>query len=138
MAKDKDNVYEVGYGKPPKATQFKSGQSGNPAGRPRGVRNFQTELQDVVNSKVSISQDGKRQSISVKRATIMRLVEKGLGGHVPAIKCLLELIQYYDQSDIDEAVESMSLDDADILEHFTQKIRNQNVASKDQEVNHEE
>jgi hypothetical protein len=27
--------YEVGYKKPPKATQFKPGQSGNPAGRPK-------------------------------------------------------------------------------------------------------
>ena len=27
--------YEVGYGKPPKATRFKKGQSGNPKGRPR-------------------------------------------------------------------------------------------------------
>ena len=26
--------YEVGYGKPPKHTQFKRGQSGNPNGRP--------------------------------------------------------------------------------------------------------
>lgn len=29
---------EVGYGRPPKATQFKPGQSGNPMGRPRGAR----------------------------------------------------------------------------------------------------
>jgi Family of unknown function (DUF5681) len=28
--------YEVGYGKPPKATRFKPGQSGNPGGRPKG------------------------------------------------------------------------------------------------------
>lgn len=26
---------DVGYGKPPKRTQFKPGQSGNPKGRPR-------------------------------------------------------------------------------------------------------
>ena len=26
---------EVGYGKPPKATRFKKGKSGNPSGRPR-------------------------------------------------------------------------------------------------------
>lgn len=31
--------FEVGYGKPPKEHQFKSGQSGNPGGRPRGSRN---------------------------------------------------------------------------------------------------
>ena len=29
--------YEVGYGKPPKHTRFKKGQSGNPKGRPRFV-----------------------------------------------------------------------------------------------------
>ena len=29
------NDYEVGYGKPPKTTQFKKGTSGNPKGRPR-------------------------------------------------------------------------------------------------------
>ena len=28
--------YEVGYGKPPKATRFKPGKSGNPGGRPKG------------------------------------------------------------------------------------------------------
>jgi len=26
--------YEVGYGKPPRDTRFKEGQSGNPRGRP--------------------------------------------------------------------------------------------------------
>src|SRR5260221_12321364 len=31
--------YEVGYGKPPVAAHFKSGQSGNPKGRPKGARN---------------------------------------------------------------------------------------------------
>ena len=30
--------YEVGYGKPPKATRFKPERSGNPKGRPRGSR----------------------------------------------------------------------------------------------------
>jgi hypothetical protein len=34
-----DRPYEVGYGKPPKAKQFKPGQSGNPKGRPKGSRN---------------------------------------------------------------------------------------------------
>ena len=34
-----DRTYEVGYGKPPKATRFKAGQSGNPKGRPKGSRN---------------------------------------------------------------------------------------------------
>ena len=36
MADDKDKRdYEIGYGKPPKQTRFKPGQSGNPRGRPK-------------------------------------------------------------------------------------------------------
>ena len=31
--------YDVGYGRPPKATQFKPGQSANPNGRPKGSKN---------------------------------------------------------------------------------------------------
>ena len=46
MSSDKDKSslvarpgYDVGYGKPPKDTRFKPGQSGNPKGRPRGSKN---------------------------------------------------------------------------------------------------
>ena len=38
--KGAEGNHEVGYGKPPKHTRFKPGQSGNSKGRPKGVRNF--------------------------------------------------------------------------------------------------
>ena len=31
--------HEIGYGKPPRQTRFKPGQSGNPRGRPKGAKN---------------------------------------------------------------------------------------------------
>jgi len=31
--------YDIGYGKPPEATRFKPGRSGNPGGRPKGSKN---------------------------------------------------------------------------------------------------
>ena len=34
----KDELYEVGYGKPPVASQYKPGQCGNPGGRPKGSK----------------------------------------------------------------------------------------------------
>jgi Family of unknown function (DUF5681) len=33
--KNKSTPYEIGYGKPPRHTQFRQGRSGNPGGRPR-------------------------------------------------------------------------------------------------------
>ena len=39
-----DARYEVGYGKPPEASRFKPGRSGNPKGRPRGSKNKRISL----------------------------------------------------------------------------------------------
>ncbi|MEM7006904.1 MAG: DUF5681 domain-containing protein [Pseudomonadota bacterium] len=38
--------YHVGYGKPPKDTRFKPGQSGNPKGRPKGSKNKRPGLHE--------------------------------------------------------------------------------------------
>ncbi|AXI41777.1 DUF5681 domain-containing protein [Sulfitobacter sp. SK011] len=40
------NDKTVGYGKPPVATRFKPGQSGNPRGRPRGAKNKRPKLSE--------------------------------------------------------------------------------------------
>jgi hypothetical protein len=43
---DNDDDYEVGYKRPPKNSQFKKGQSGNPKGRPKGRKNLRTDLEE--------------------------------------------------------------------------------------------
>ena len=39
LASPASSKYDVGFGKPPEATRFRPGQSGNPRGRPRGSKN---------------------------------------------------------------------------------------------------
>lgn len=39
---------EIGHGKPPKATQFKKGQSGNPGGKKKGTRNTKTLIRELL------------------------------------------------------------------------------------------
>ena len=40
--------HDGGYGKPPRHSQFKKGQSGNSKGRPKGSRNFSTDLKETL------------------------------------------------------------------------------------------
>lgn len=44
--------YPVGYGRPPMHSRFQPGQSGNPRGRPRGSKNFGSELDKQLSRKV--------------------------------------------------------------------------------------
>ena len=47
--------YEVGFGKPPKRTQFKKGRSGNPYGRPPKKPDVYSELTEVLRENVTIT-----------------------------------------------------------------------------------
>src|SRR6185437_10919636 len=46
--------YVVGYGRPPRATQFAAGKSGNPRGRPKGSRTVGAILQDILSQKIAV------------------------------------------------------------------------------------
>ncbi|MCC6949789.1 MAG: hypothetical protein IT539_18695 [Bradyrhizobiaceae bacterium] len=63
--------YEVGYKKPPKAHQFKPGQSGNHRGRPKGKRNMRSILQEALAAKVKV-RDGDKVRTMTKRQALRK------------------------------------------------------------------
>jgi hypothetical protein len=84
---------EVGYGKPPQATRFRKGQSGNPRGRPRGSRNFATLLEEALAEPVSINENGRRRKASKLQVIVKQLVNKAAQGDHRSIHLLIAFME---------------------------------------------
>lgn len=113
--------YNVGYGKPPEHSRFRKGKSGNPKGRPKGVRNFTTDLQAMLSMPVSVTEDGKRQKISTQHAALLRLREKALTGDQRALDRLLALALSHAPEEGSHAAGKMAPDDKAILDGFLRR-----------------
>src|ERR1700710_869833 len=83
------DAYEVGYGKPPRAHQFKPRESGNPEGRKKGRRNEATILQDLLEHKVTLNDRGKTRQITFLEAILRKVAEDCLRGNIKSVGFLL-------------------------------------------------
>ena len=84
--------YGIGYGKPPRATQFMKGQSGNPKGRPKGTRNLKSDLLDELQERVLIREGANSTQVSKQRAIIKRLIAKSINGDTRSLNITLNLM----------------------------------------------
>jgi len=82
--------YKVGYGKPPKSTQFKKGGPGGP-GRPKGSTSLLGDLEKLMQQKIVATVNGRRRTISQREALLRRLFEQALKGHLPSLNLLFKL-----------------------------------------------
>jgi len=81
-----------GYGKPPPATRFKKGSSGNPRGRPKN-RRITVPYDAVLGQMVTIREDGRERRVTAAEAFLLQLTQKGLAGDSAAARDSLEAIE---------------------------------------------
>jgi hypothetical protein len=93
---DEGRTYEVGYGKPPVATRFRKGRSGNPRGRPKGARGIRTLLDEALGQEITISEGGRTSRISKREALILSLITKAIKGDMRAAAQTLRLIEAHE------------------------------------------
>jgi Family of unknown function (DUF5681) len=89
----KPSDYVVGYRRPPKATQFTAGNSGNPNGRPKGSKNFSTLFAEELAQTVTLTENGKRRKMAKRQALAKQLVNKALSNDPKAAALVLDQIR---------------------------------------------
>ena len=92
MSDDYDDE-EVGYKKPPKKTQFKKGQSGNPKGRPP-KKCFHEVFDEALNEEISLHLNGRKVTMSIKEAILKKMLIDSVNGKQTATKNFIEIMKH--------------------------------------------
>ncbi len=120
-ASDHD-AYDVGYKKPPLATRFQKGVSGNPRGRPKGARNLSTVVAAALNEKVLITENGRKRRISKYEAAVKQLVNRAAGGEARATQLLLGLIQAGEARAVEAPAPGFENGDEDAMRELMRRL----------------
>ena len=119
--KSPGSPYDVGYGKPPKDSQFPSGQSGNPKGRPKGSANLIAALHRALKEKVEVVEHGRRKSITKLDAAVKGMVNRAVKGDAKAMQQMLVLAPLVGM-DPGTSTQQIDADDAAILQNLVNRI----------------
>ncbi|MHC9419675.1 DUF5681 domain-containing protein [Sphingomonas citri] len=110
-------------GDPPREYRFKSGESGNPRGRPKGSKNFATLIRRELDSKVTGTSDGRTVTMTKREAMAKRMVNEAVKGDLKFIEAAL---RYSGERDsVPEVLPPMDAEhsrDREILAAFTQRM----------------
>lgn len=84
--------YSVGYGRPPRHTQFKKGVSPNPRGRRKSVESDRpASVLRILLEAVEYDEGGKRKTASRQEVAIRKLFNQAMRGDVRSANDLLVL-----------------------------------------------
>jgi hypothetical protein len=109
--------FRVGYGRPPKEHRFQPGQSGNQKGRPKGSKNTDTLLREILDRKIEVRTGRNARKISVREAILTRFAESALKGDT---KSAAFLLQRYDMAETghEHANSPTTLEEHEIINAF--------------------
>ena len=84
---------DVGYRKPPKENQFKPGQSGNTAGRPKGYKSLNTIISKVTQKKVTVRTANGFKKMSSAQALVEKTMNDALAGNQKSAQAVFAMMQ---------------------------------------------
>lgn len=122
------DAYEIGYGKPPKSTQFKPGQSGNPKGRPKGRKTLASILDGLLFETMQIRENGRVRNVPYIEVALMQMRKEAVKGDRKALEFLIRITSQMAASGKDgEEAETADILDSDadlkILAEYAERLR---------------
>ena len=89
-----ESDFPIGYKKPPRDTQFKPGQSGNPSGRPK--KNTITLAEAItreLNTSVTVTEGGKSTKMTKVVLIAKQQMNKALKGEHKATELVMKIVE---------------------------------------------
>jgi hypothetical protein len=90
---DENSTYEVGYGKPPKANQFRRGRTGNPRGKKLGEENMISAFKRHVQKRVKIDDGNRIYTTTLAEAVILKNYSAALQKNPVAMSNMFRLAE---------------------------------------------
>ncbi len=87
-----DGEDKVGNRRPPWATRFRPGQSGNPRGRPKRARGLGAVVARALGERVEAKENGRRRRITKLEAAVKQLVNRAANGDQRATQFVFGLL----------------------------------------------
>lgn len=85
--------YDVGYGRPPRHSRFRPGQSGNPKGRRKGAKSTGTLLREILDEKVTVRDGNREKKITRHEAWLRQAINSALKGDAKASAAVIGLLK---------------------------------------------
>ena len=82
----------VGPGRPPSASRFRKGESGNRKGRPRARFSVPSAFDIVMDRTLTVMQNGKPREVTVEEALQLRTYQNAIAGNRAARREVLRMI----------------------------------------------
>lgn len=106
--------------RPPKHTQFKPGQSGNPNGAPKkGSPTLLEDINDVFGRKRKITIDGETQDTTTRKIILEQIAREAAKGDIKMIKVALPFLKIMDDTPQFELLP----EDREALKYFEEKFK---------------
>ena len=83
----------VGYKRPPVEHQFKKGQKPPGSGRRPGSKNMATIMEGLLDSRITVMDNGKTRRMTVREAIPRKAIAKALNGNASDLFRLMQLIE---------------------------------------------